>query len=78
MTHHENFSFTYPLPFKKADGPTILRGNDDCPRGRLLFRTEAMTILAGAGAFMLVGRVAFGQEDTCIVRPELTEEPYCV
>ena len=37
-----------------------------------------MTILAGAGAFMLVGRVAFGQEDTCIVRPELTEEPYYV
>lgn len=52
--------------------------DDDLPRGRLLSRKEAMHVLAGAGAFMLVGRVAFGQEDTCIVRPELTEGPYYV
>lgn len=52
--------------------------DDDLPRGRLLSRKEAMQVLTGAGAFMLVGRVAFGQEDTCIVRPELTEGPYYV
>ncbi len=51
---------------------------DDTPRGQLLSRKEAVQLLAGAGAFMLVGRVAFGQEDTCVVRPELTEGPYYV
>ncbi len=51
---------------------------DDAPRGQLLSRKEAMHLLAGAGAFMLVGRVAFGQEDTCVVRPEMTEGPYYV
>lgn len=51
---------------------------DDIPRGRLLSRKEAMNLLASVGSFMLVGRVAFGQEDTCVVRPELTEGPYYV
>lgn len=51
---------------------------DEQRRGSLLSRKEAMNLLAGAGAFMLVGRVAFGQEDTCVVRPELTEGPYYV
>ncbi|MBL7647027.1 MAG: intradiol ring-cleavage dioxygenase [Candidatus Hydrogenedentes bacterium] len=63
-------------PQNTASAPDQHR--DDIPRGQLLSRKEAMHLLAGAGAFMLVGRVAFGQEDTCVVRPELTEGPYYV
>jgi protocatechuate 3,4-dioxygenase beta subunit len=64
----------HPTPFSPLSAGHL----DDIPRGRLLSRKEAMNLLAGAGAFMLVGRVAFGQEDTCVVRPELTEGPYYV
>lgn len=71
-------------PHKRSRTPfpvaahTSAPADDDEMRGTLLSRKEAMTILAGAGAFMLIGRTAFGQTDTCVVRPALTEGPYYV